>query len=156
MIEFFVPSKPQGKQSPRAVKIGGFARVIKDPKTRRYEDLIGLIASQAMAGRPPLDEPVTIALRVVFPVAVSWSHKRQRDALAGLILPTVRPDCSNVLKAVEDGCNGIVFRDDALIVDVGVSKAYGLTPGVQVRVWPAIPACQLLDGVAPALEQEAA
>lgn len=156
MIEFWVPSEPQGKQSPRAVRMGSRTRLVKAPATRRYEDLVGLIASQAMAGQPPLDVPVTIALRVVFSIAVSWSHKRQRDALAGLILPTRRPDCSNVLKAVEDGCNGIVFRDDALIVDAGVSKAYGLTPGVQVRVWPAIPACQLLDGVAPALEQEAA
>lgn len=152
MIEFFIPSEPQGKQSPRAVKIGGFARVIKDPKTRRYEDLVAMFASQAMAGQPPIDVPVTIAVRAIFGVPASWSARKQRDALAGLVLPTRRPDCSNVLKAIEDGCNAIVYRDDALIVDAGVSKAYGAAPGVHVRIWPAIPVCKLLGDVAQAEE----
>jgi Holliday junction resolvase RusA-like endonuclease len=30
----------------------------------------------------------------------------------------------------------VVFRDDALVVDAAMRKAYGPMPGVHVRVWP--------------------
>lgn len=136
MIDFFVPQNPQGKQSPRAVQIGGFARVVKDPKTRKYEGMIAVLAAQAMAGRAPIAEPVAVRLEVWMPVPASWSHRRAAQAIAGSILPTVKPDCSNVLKAVEDGCNGVVFVDDKQIADVVVSKRYGEMPGVRVFVEP--------------------
>ncbi len=135
-VQFFIPTEPQGKASPRAVRVGAFVRVVKDAKTRRYEDMIGLFASTAMAGRPLFDEPLRLMLQVVMSVPASWSRKRQSEALAGGLLPTRRPDCSNVLKAVEDGCNGVVWRDDALVVDAWVGKRYGAQPGVRVVVTP--------------------
>lgn len=156
MITFFIPTEPQGKQSPRAVKVGGFARVIKDPKTRRYEEMVTLFASQAMAGEPPIDEPVTIAVTAVLSVPASWSQRKQQQALAGLIIPTRKPDGSNIVKAIEDGCKGVVFRDDALVSDGSWSKRYGATPGVRVQIWPTVPACMAIDGVAPQLDLEAA
>ncbi|MGE0745277.1 MAG: RusA family crossover junction endodeoxyribonuclease [Rhodospirillales bacterium] len=149
MIEFFVPTAPQGKQSPRAVNLHGRARIIKAPKTKRYEDMISVVASQAMAGQPPIAEPVEIAITILMPVPESWSARKRAQALSGLLRPQVKPDCSNVLKAIEDGCNGVVFVDDKLITDGSFAKRYAATPGVQVRVWPAIPACMAMDRVAP-------
>lgn len=135
-IMFFVPQAPQGKQSPRAVQIGGFARVVKDPKTRKYEGMVSMFASQAMGGRPPLAEPVSIHLAVWLQVPESWSQKKRRAALDGSLWPMVKPDCSNILKAIEDGCNGIVFVDDKQITSVRISKKYGEKPGVAVMVRP--------------------
>lgn len=136
MIEFFIPQAPQGKQSPRAVEINGFARVIKDPKTRKYESGIAAIAHNAMQGREPLTVPVSMSLAVWMQVPASWSEKKRRDALEGRIYPMVKPDCSNVLKAIEDGCNGVVFADDKQVARVEMSKRYGATPGVAVMVRP--------------------
>ncbi|MBX3703975.1 MAG: RusA family crossover junction endodeoxyribonuclease [Steroidobacteraceae bacterium] len=156
MIEFFVPTEPQGKKSPVAARFGNHTRILKSAKTRRYEEMVTLFASQAMAGAAPIDEAVTIAVTAVLSVPASWSQRKRQQALSGLIIPTRKPDGSNIVKSIEDGCKGVVFRDDALVSDGSWSKRYGATPGVQVRIWPTVPACQAVDGVAPQLDLEAA
>jgi Holliday junction resolvase RusA-like endonuclease len=64
----------------------------------------------------------------------SWSKKRQQMAAAGQIAPTGKPDIDNVQKCVKDGMNGVVWRDDALVIEVRVSKRYSTAPGVCVSV----------------------
>ena len=107
MIHFTVPGQPQGK---------GRARV-------------------AMAGRPLLEGAAACNVFIDCQVPASWSAKKQRAALAGEVLPTAKPDADNVVKAVFDGINGVVWRDDVLCVDVRVRKRYSATPGVRVEVW---------------------
>ncbi|WP_268602553.1 RusA family crossover junction endodeoxyribonuclease, partial [Escherichia coli] len=48
--------------------------------------------------------------------------------------PTVKPDSDNVEKAIKDGCNGVVYRDDVQVVDDGKTKVYGAELGVTVEV----------------------
>lgn len=134
MIEFVVPSNPRGKGSVRARKAGAFVRTYQDAATRNYEALIALHAGLAMNGRQPITEPVSLHLAITMPIPASWSKRKRADAIAGLILPGVKPDASNTCKAVEDSCNGIVWRDDAQVVDLWISKRYGEQPGVRVRV----------------------
>lgn len=38
--------------------------------------------------------------------------------------PNVKPDCSNLVKAIEDALNGILWLDDSEIIDLGVRKRY--------------------------------
>lgn len=50
-----------------------------------------------------------------------------------------RGDADNVLKAVQDAGNGLLWVDDAQVTTVLVGKwvaAYGCQPYVQVVVWP--------------------
>ena len=79
-------------------------------------------AQEAMNGRNPLDTPVSIELQVEVPIPRSWSRKKQNSAAAGELLPGSRPDLSNMLKLAEDACTGVVFRDDALIVEQATRK----------------------------------
>jgi Holliday junction resolvase RusA-like endonuclease len=139
MIEFFVPQEPQGKASPRAVQVAGRARVIKAPKTRAYEAQAALFAAQAMSGRPPLENAVRLDLVAVMGIPASWSGRKRAAALAGSVRPTRRPDLSNCMKACEDAMNGIVFRDDALVVQATLGKVYGVVPGVHVTVKEWVP-----------------
>src|SRR3546814_7853415 len=80
--------------------------------TRKYEDVLKLAAGQAMGGRNPLDEPLTVSVTAVLPIPASWSRKRQGEAARGERLPTSRPDVDNFAKAAHDACNTIVFRED--------------------------------------------
>lgn len=48
--------------------------------------------------------------------------------------PTVRPDVTKLLRAVEDACTGIVWRDDAQIVEQFAQKIYGKQAQCQIRV----------------------
>jgi Holliday junction resolvase RusA-like endonuclease len=135
MVKFTVPGQPQGKGRPRVGKVGGHARLFTPATTVAYEGLIAHAAMTALAGRPPLDGPLGCFLHIDCQVPASWSQKKQRMALAGLILPTTKPDADNVVKAVYDGCNGVLWRDDVQVVDGGQRKRYSLTPGVRVEVW---------------------
>jgi Holliday junction resolvase RusA-like endonuclease len=89
----------------------------------------------AMAGAPLFEGPVGCELTIHCAVPQSWSGKKQRSALASEILPTSKPDIDNVVKAIFDGCNGVLWRDDVLVVELAVRKRYAATPGVRVEVW---------------------
>lgn len=135
VIRFTIPGQPQGKGRPRVGKIGGHARMFTPEKTVAYEGLIAHAAQAAMAGRPPLEVAAACNVFIDCQVPASWSAKKQRAALAGEVLPTAKPDADNVIKAVFDGMNGVVWRDDVLAVDVRVRKRYSATPCVRVEVW---------------------
>jgi Holliday junction resolvase RusA-like endonuclease len=81
--------------------------------------------------------PVALSLIVLHPIPKSWSKRRQEAALAGTERPTTKPDADNVAKVVADACNGVVWVDDAQVVELSVSKRYSSTPGVMVEVRPA-------------------
>jgi Holliday junction resolvase RusA-like endonuclease len=136
MITFTVPGQPQGKGRPRVGKIGAHARLFTPQKTVAYEGLIAHAAQIAMAGRALVEGPVSVALAIDCQVPASWSQKKQRIALAGEVLPTTKPDADNVVKAVFDGLNGVLWRDDVQVVDLMVRKRYAATPCVRVEVMP--------------------
>jgi Holliday junction resolvase RusA-like endonuclease len=135
MITFTVPGAPQGKGRPRVGKIGAHARLFTPAKTVAYEGLVAHAAALAMAGQPLFDAAVACNVFLDCPVPASWSGKKQRMALAGEVMPTSQPDADNVVKAIFDGLNGVLWRDDVQVVDLRVRKRYAATPAVRVEVW---------------------
>ena len=133
-IHFHIPGQPVGKGRPRIGKVGAHARMFTPAKTVNYESTVALFAAQAMAGRALLTGPVNLQMRVDFPIPASWSIKKQRAAEAGEILPTVKPDSDNIVKAVCDAINGVVWKDDVQVVDLTLKKRYSVLPGVAVRI----------------------
>ena len=137
-VSFVVPGEAVGKGRPRVSSIGGHARMFTPQKTANYETLIAMAAQQAMAGRELIGGPVLVEMKILVSVAASWSKKKTAEALAGEVMPTKKPDADNVLKAICDGINGIVFKDDVQVVNVSLSKRFSETPGVSVRVVPLV------------------
>lgn len=105
-------------------------------KTVRYESTVSLFAKQAMVARPPLQCAVAVEIEVRLPVPASWSQRKRALALAEAVLPETRPDLDNVIKAITDACNAVVYDDDRRIVSVSASKHYAEHPGVSVKVLP--------------------
>lgn len=150
MIAFTVPGQPQGKGRPRIGKVGAHARMFTPAKTVAYEGLVAHAAQLALSGRPLFEQAVGCNVFMDCMVPASWSAKKQRAALAGEVLPTSKPDADNVVKAIFDGCNGVLWRDDVLVTDLRVRKRYAPTPCVRVEVWSMV---QPLDDV-PARQAE--
>lgn len=100
----------------------------------RYESDVRVFASQAMAGRPLFDMPVRVVINIFLPIAQSWSMKRRSMARLGEIRPTVKPDMDNVIKAIFDALNGVVWNDDVQVVLAQVGKYYSEQPEVRVFV----------------------
>lgn len=135
-VSFLVPGEPIGKGRPRVGKVGNHARLFTPAKTVNYEGLIAHTAQQAMAGRDLIRGPVMVELHITVSVPQSWSKKRKLLALAGQIFPTKKPDKDNIIKAIYDGINGVVWVDDVQAVDGHQRKRYGEVPGVAVRIVP--------------------
>lgn len=137
VIKFTVPGAPVGKGRPKVSTRGGkFAKMYTPEKTANYENLVALAAEQAMDGRPLLSGPVEVQMAILLPIPASWSKKKQAAAIAGQVYPTKKPDADNVVKAIFDGINGVVWNDDVQACDIVVRKRYAETPGVQVLVKP--------------------
>lgn len=145
MIDFIVYGPPQGKGRPIAGMkfIGGGRKApsLRTPqKTLAYEGLVAHCGAVAMAGQPLVEGAVELRLVIDVQVPASWSKKKQAQALAGEILPGTKPDVDNVVKAIGDGLNGVVWKDDAQITDVIARKRYSEKPQVRVIVRPAVTA----------------
>ncbi|KVU22297.1 endodeoxyribonuclease RusA [Burkholderia ubonensis] len=132
-VEFTVPGKPVAKGRPRFSRRGAHVHVHTPEKTESYEGLVKFIAHTVMRGGAPYVGPVRLVVHIGVPIPASWSQKRQRAAAAGEIGATKKPDADNVVKALKDGMNGVVYVDDGQVVDLWVSKRYASTPGVRVE-----------------------
>ena len=119
-IEFFVP-EIRGKGRPRLTRNG---HAFTDEKTRNYENLVKLLAMQAMekAGATVTDKPVKAIINAYFEIPKSYSKKKVQAIINGEIKPA-KPDLDNIIKCI-DGCNKIIFKDDVQIYSITATKSY--------------------------------
>lgn len=128
-IRFVIPGppKPLQRNRHRIVKKKGGGQFIANylpAESRSEQGAVRMFAALAMAGRPPLEGPLDLRMTAFMPVPPSWSQKKQRAALDGMVYPTGKPDGSNLVKLAEDAMLGVCFRDDSQIVSLHVWKAY--------------------------------
>jgi len=128
-----LPGEPKGKGRPRFSRKTGTAYT--PPETRSYEAELKWVAKLAMKGRDPIAGPVEVFVTAVMSVPASWSGIRRRHALEGGLRPVVRPDADNLSKML-DALNALVWRDDNQIVDLHISKHYGASPCLHIKVDP--------------------
>lgn len=134
VLAFSLYGIPRGQGRPRATAIRGRANVYKATADRKYEDSVRKAATDIMAGRDPLEGPLSLSLRFRLPIPKSYSKRARASMAAGEIAPTSKPDLSNLVKAIEDAMNGVVFVDDSQVVRSFQTKIYAERPGVDVRV----------------------
>ncbi len=128
---------PTAWARPRPRPGGGY---INPQKQRDNTTALQVIAMQEMAGRAPFDEPIRMDFEAQFEIPSSWSRRRRERALRGEERPAKKPDLSNIVKQIEDGFNGIIFRDDALIVEYGrARKVYSDQAKIVVTIQPIAP-----------------
>lgn len=101
-------------------------------KTRDYEAWVRLCWLRM--GRPMSLQPLQVKLGFYLPIPKSYSKKQREAALAGVLLPTKKPDIDNLVKGVLDGLNGLAYQDDKQIVALEAAKGYGAAPLVQVTL----------------------
>jgi len=115
-------------------------------KTKAWEEFVSLVSRQA-AVRNGLREPIPlgtpIVLGCVFYMAIpsSWPSQKKQDARDGKLRHTSNPDLSNLLKAIEDGAEGVLWQNDSQVVMYGpvdgiipTQKCYAREPRTEVEV----------------------
>ena len=132
MITFNIPGVPVAQGRPRFTTVNGNPRAYDPEKSSEYKIKVGWEAKRHCA--EPLSGAVEVGIQVFVPIPKGFSKKRVLSALAGDIRPTTRPDSDNYGKIIIDACNGILWRDDAQVVDLNIRKWYSDNPRVEVVV----------------------
>jgi Holliday junction resolvase RusA-like endonuclease len=129
VFSFRVEGKPQGKGRPRTAVRGHHATLYTPKKTVAYEKQIAQAARLVFKGEPHAG-PVSLRVDIVMP----WPAATSKAKLKTTPYATVKPDIDNVIKAVADGLNGVVWVDDAQIVRLLSTKKRGVDGHVKVTV----------------------
>ena len=135
-LKFEIPGSPIGQRRPKFSTINGHAVAYDPEKSRNYKAYVKMLAVQAMKdnGFNMIEGPCAVIINAFFEVPKSKSKKFREAALSGLEYPTKKPDLSNIIKGIEDALNGLAYKDDALIVRLGVTKLYSEVPRVEVTL----------------------
>ena len=141
LIRVVIPGVPVAQGRPRATVVGGHARVYspKPAADWRGRAQVLMIDAADAAGAQEQGSAVGPGIPLRVEVDAYWPQptstpKRDRGRVAWR--PS-RPDGDNILKAVQDAGNGVLWHDDAQIVEASVRKfvaAYGAPPRVEIRV----------------------
>lgn len=132
MRHFTLYGTPTGKGRARVTRTG---HAYTPQKTRDYERAVKIAYLEAVKDKPyEKGVPLKLSLGCAYPIPKNDSRKKRSEKLRGITKPTVKPDLSNVLKAVEDALNGIAYADDAQITELHVTKYYSEFPGIEVLI----------------------
>jgi Holliday junction resolvase RusA-like endonuclease len=136
MVRFTIFGKPQGKGRPRVVhnnRFTGKSMAYTPEKTSEYESLIRY-SFQAAGGEMKQNAVFGVSVYAYFTPPTSWSKKKKMAAECGLLKPTTKPDCDNILKVVMDALNGVAWSDDKDVVTVFCMKQYDETARLEVEI----------------------
>ena len=139
MIVVTLRGEPEGRKQPQpfVTHKNGRPIVILHPatETKRYQRALALQAKVVMGSKPLLTGALVVTVTAVMSVPRSWSQKDRDAALTGVIRPTGKPDWDNFGKQL-DAFKGVVWVDDAIVVDARVIKVYGENPHLRIEVAP--------------------
>ena len=131
-ITFSVPGDPVPQPRPRVTTRGKHGHAYTPASHPIHAYRAAIAAAARAAGATPTDAaPLTLIVDLVFERPKSHFLKRGLKANAPR-LP--RPDCSNVLKGLEDALNGVAWVDDTQIGRLVVEKTYGTEARTTVRI----------------------
>ena len=136
-LHVVIPGQPHGMGRPRAVIRGKHAGVYERPEDASWKAYASALYQSAMFSQlhpcTPLAGPVAVWI-----VAVWACPKSAKKADRCRQRPRVgKPDADNIAKAVCDAGNGVLWVDDAQVVELHVTRfvaAEGGAPRVEVTV----------------------
>jgi Holliday junction resolvase RusA-like endonuclease len=142
-LRFEVIGHPEPAGSKRAFRTKTGKTVVTDanPQSLGWKTEVAQAAAQAMTRADHgalFDGPLGLAVvfTLVRPKGHFGSGRNGGQVKPGAPpFPVVRPDCTKLLRATEDALTGVVWRDDAQVVEQMVTKRYGEPERVQVSVW---------------------
>lgn len=122
---FHCPFRPRGWERTGS----GNGNRYTQPKDRRFRSDVATLAAAAHRGEP-FTGPCELKIVAVFAIAKSASRKRQAELLGRP--HCIKPDGDNILKAIGDALNGIVWADDSQAYSVSLRKTWGVEDGFRV------------------------
>ncbi len=137
-IKLTVFSEPVAQGRPRFSTQGKFVKAYDPQKSRDYKRLLRDMAQEVYTEKPnfkPFEVPLGLRIEIYRSVPKSFSKKKHADALVKKVYPVTKPDVSNYIKGIEDGLNGVLWKDDSFIISESCMKFYSDQPRIELVVW---------------------
>lgn len=109
-----------------------------NPKGKQWKSRVADAARAAYSG-PLLDGPLKVEMRFIVPRPKGhYGSGRNASFLreSAPEFPTVKPDVLKLARATEDALTGVIWRDDAQTVILGLTKEYGEPARCEVLIRP--------------------
>lgn len=119
MISFIVPGEPVAQGRVRAARTKRFIRFYDPGKSVDFKRKVALFAKRSGVGLSTLPACLLVQFYASRPLRLM----RQKDVNEAIPCPC-RPDLDNYIKAILDGLNGVVWKDDGQVYSVNASKWY--------------------------------
>lgn len=140
-LRFFVAGVPAPGGSKVSMVTPGTGRLYTKEDCKRnpaWRQDVAIAAMRAMVGRGPMTGPLKVRFYFSFP-RPKGHYRTGRNAGevkdSAPIYHIVKPDTTKLIRAAEDACTGIVWRDDAQIIVQSAEKVYTLArPGLSIDV----------------------
>lgn len=125
---------PQGR--PRFTKTG---HTYDPQRSKNYKQLVRFWVTQHLkkiAGWKPFENALCVDLTFYMGIPSSWSKEKRIKAINGQIRPITRNgDIDNMVKAILDANNGLLWVDDCIITDISARKRYtGELARVKIKI----------------------
>lgn len=139
-LELFVRGTPVPQGSHKAFVVGKRAVVVPDTRGGTLEDWRRAVAAEVRAGRPTLSGAVRVHAEFVHRRPASHYLPANSRRPVRVLRPdaprwkTTKPDGDKELRAIGDSLKGVVYADDALVVDWRALKVWGDPNGVRLVV----------------------
>lgn len=138
-MEIVVYGEPVPQGRPRFTTINGFKRAYDPVKSRNFKQWVRLCAIQVVKqidGFKPFENALCVDLIFHMGIPSSWSKKKRIQAIQGEIRPIVRNgDIDNMVKAILDAGNNLLWVDDCIITDLSAKKRYtGELARVEIKI----------------------
>jgi crossover junction endodeoxyribonuclease RusA len=139
--QFFIPGIPATAGSKRGFPIRrkdgslGVAMTHDNKRAKPWMSQVASVASEHFDS--PLDGPCSLHVTFVFSRPKShYGSGKNANTVKGTAPAhkTSKPDCSKLIRCLEDGLTGIAYRDDSQVVELSVEKRYGEQNGAIVQV----------------------
>ena len=140
MITICIPGipKPGGsKKSFPHSKTGKIVTIDACKMNKDWRNTVSIYAKQAYKEKP-LSGP--LKLKIVFLMPRPKNHYKKVKGFGtklkddAPLYHTIRPDITKLIRSLEDALTGIIWNDDAQIVNQSSTKIYSNVPGVMVYV----------------------
>jgi len=134
-LAFTVYGVASGMGSKRAFMPAGCKTPIITDTNKNLRSWQALVAEAA--SRAILDAPHWQLLEGPVRLTVAFYLPRPKSLAKRISAHTKKPDCSKLIRSTEDALSGVVYRDDAQVVEIVAGKFYAAptaSPHVDVRV----------------------
>lgn len=127
-LHFVAYGVAQPKGSARAFVPKGWKRPVvtsDNPKNKGWQQLVGDAASTAIA-----NEPTFRLIETAAALSVVFYLRRPKSIRNKTLQHTTKPDLDKLVRSVKDALSCVVWRDDALVVELTASKRYAAPGGI--------------------------